>query len=55
VPLRDMALRPELYDNVPAFVPNLELHRLDDNHWVHRTRAVEVNQILHDFIARHEP
>ena len=55
VPLRDMALRPELYDNVPAFVPNLELHRLDDNHWVHRTRAAEVNQILHDFIARHEP
>ncbi len=55
VPLRDMVLRPELYDEVPAFVPDLEQHRLDANHWVHRTHAAEVNQILHDFIARHEP
>lgn len=55
VPLRDMALTPELYDRVPEFVPDLELHRIDDNHWVHRTSAAEVNEILHDFIARHEP
>ncbi len=55
VPLRDMALTPELYDRVPEFVQDLEEHRIDDNHWVHRTRAAEVNQILHDFIARHEP
>lgn len=55
VPLRDMALTPELYDKVPEFVPELEQHRIDDNHWVHRTRASEVNQILHDFISRHEP
>lgn len=54
VPLRDMALTPELYDTVPEFVPDLEQHRIDDNHWVHRTRSAEVNQILHDFIARHE-
>lgn len=54
VPLRDMALTPELYDTVPEFVPNLEQHRIDDNHWVHRTRHVEVNKILHDFITRHE-
>ncbi len=55
VPLRDMAIMPELYDRVPEFVPDLEVHRIDDNHWVHRTRASEVNQILHDFISRHEP
>jgi len=55
VPLRDMALTPELYDKVPEFVPDLEQHRIDDNHWVHRSRAAEVNQILHDFISRHEP
>jgi len=54
VPLRDMALAPELYDNVPEFVPDLEEHRIDANHWVHRSRAAEVNQILHDFISRHE-
>lgn len=55
VPLRDMALTPELYDKVPEYVPDLEQHRIDDNHWVHRSRASEVNQILHDFISRHEP
>lgn len=54
VPLRDMALTPELYDTVPEFVANLEQHRIDDNHWLHRTRAPEVNKILHDFISRHE-
>lgn len=54
VPLRDMALRPELYAEVSSFVPDLETHHIDDNHWVHRTRAAEVNEILHDFIARHE-
>ena len=55
VPLRDMALMPEVYDKVPEFVPDLERHRIDDNHWVHRTRASEVNQIIHDFVDRHEP
>lgn len=55
VPLRDMAITPEVYDRLPEFVPDLEQHRIDDNHWVHRTRAPEVNQILHDFISRHEP
>ncbi len=54
VPLRDMALRPELYERVDQFVPDLEVHHIDDNHWVHRTRAAEVNTILHDFIARHD-
>lgn len=55
VPLRDMALTPELYDQVPEFVPDLEEHRIDANHWVHRSHAPEVNQILHDFFTRHEP
>ena len=54
VPLRDMALRPELYAEVSRFVPDLETHHIDDNHWVHRTSAPQVNEILHDFIARHE-
>lgn len=53
VPLRDMALTPELYEHVPEFVPDLEQHRIDDNHWVHRSSAAEVNQILRDFVARH--
>jgi pimeloyl-ACP methyl ester carboxylesterase len=55
VPLRDLALSPGLYDNAAEFVPELEMHRIDDNHWVHRSRASEVNQILHDFIDRHDP
>ncbi len=55
VPLRDLAIAPELFDNAPEFVPDLEMHHIDDNHWVHRSRSAEINQILHDFIARHEP
>jgi pimeloyl-ACP methyl ester carboxylesterase len=54
VPKRDLALTPELYERVAEFVPELERHDIDDNHWVHRTRAAEVNQIVHDFVARHE-
>lgn len=55
VALRDLAISPELFDNVPEYVPDLETHHIDDNHWVHRSRPAEVNEILHDFIARHEP
>jgi pimeloyl-ACP methyl ester carboxylesterase len=55
VPLRDLAIAPELFDNAPEFVPDLEMHHLDANHWVHRSKAAEVNAILHEFIARHEP
>lgn len=55
VPLRDLAIAPELFDNAPEYVPDLEMHHLDDNHWLHRSRAAEVNRILHDFIRRHEP
>ncbi|WP_293275191.1 alpha/beta fold hydrolase [Nannocystis sp.] len=54
VPQRDLALTPELYENIAEFVPELERHDIDDNHWVHRSRAAEVNQIVHDFVARHE-
>ncbi len=54
IPLRDLALTPELYELLPEFVPRLEEHRIDDNHWVHRSRATEVNQIIRDFVARHE-
>jgi hypothetical protein len=32
-------------------VPTLEEHRIDDNHWVHRSRAATVNQIIRDFVA----
>lgn len=53
IPLRDLALTPELYEHLPEFVPQLETHRIDDNHWVHRSRAAEVNQIVRDFVARH--
>lgn len=54
IPLRDMALTPELYERLPEFVPRLEQHRIDDNHWVHRSRPAEVNQIVRSFVARHD-
>lgn len=55
VPVHDFALRPELYDTVPEYVPDLEVHALDANHWAHRQRPQEVNAILHGFFGRHEP
>lgn len=52
IPERDFALRPELYDDVPAVVPDLEVHRLDANHWVQREHPAEVSAILGRFVHR---
>ncbi|MCY1056471.1 alpha/beta fold hydrolase [Nannocystis sp. SCPEA4] len=54
VPLRDFALRPEIYDDVPEVAADLEVHRLDANHWAHRERAAEVSAILEAFVRRVE-
>lgn len=54
VPTRDFALRPEVYDQVPEVVTDLEVHSLDANHWAHRERPAEVNAILDAFVRRHE-
>lgn len=55
VPLRDFALRPEIYDQVPEVVADLEVHSLDANHWAHRQRPQEVTAIIDAFVRRHEP
>ncbi|HEY8377006.1 MAG TPA: alpha/beta fold hydrolase [Nannocystis sp.] len=52
VPVRDFALRPELYDDVRTVAADLEVHRLDANHWVHRERPEEVSAILDHFVRR---
>lgn len=54
IPTRDLALLPELYDNAGEFVPDLETHYLDANHWVHLELAERVNAIVGDFVARHD-
>lgn len=54
VPVRDFALRPEIYDDVPTVAPDLEVHRLDANHWVQRERPEEVSAILERFVSRVE-
>jgi pimeloyl-ACP methyl ester carboxylesterase len=53
VPTRDFALRPEIYDALPEVVPDLEVHRLDANHWAHRERPAEVAAIVEAFVRRH--
>ena len=45
VPLKDFALRPEIYDQLPEVVADLEVHSLDANHWAHHQRAAEVTAI----------
>lgn len=55
VPLNDFALRPEIYDQLPEVVADLEVHSLDANHWAHRQRAQEVTAIIDAFVRRHEP
>ncbi|MDC0722203.1 alpha/beta fold hydrolase [Nannocystis bainbridge] len=54
VPTHDFALRPEVYDDISEVAADLEVHRLDANHWAHREQAAEVSAILEAFIRRVE-
>lgn len=54
VPEHDLALRPELYDELPGLVRDLEVHHLDANHWVQRQRPAEVTAILRSFLERRD-
>lgn len=53
IPDRDLALSPRLYDNVPEYVADLEVHHLEANHWVHHSHPELVNATIQAFIRRH--
>ena len=52
VATKDLAISPFLYEGMEAYIPNLSVERLAANHWVHRERWQETNQLLRNFWNR---
>jgi pimeloyl-ACP methyl ester carboxylesterase len=52
VPLRDLALRTEMYEDLDEVAADLEVHHLDTNHWAQRERPAEVAAIVDAFVRR---
>jgi len=47
----DLAITPELYDNVPEVAPQAEMHYVDANHWVQRSHPQLVNELIERFVS----
>ncbi|MEZ4384266.1 MAG: alpha/beta fold hydrolase [Nannocystaceae bacterium] len=54
VPRQDMALAPQLYDNLPEYVDALDLRYIDANHWAHAQRPEIVNGLIAAHVAAHD-
>ena len=50
IPEDDLAITPEVYDNVDTIARNLRINRIQANHWVHRERPDWFNQNLGSFL-----
>ncbi len=50
IPEDDLAITPEVYDNVDTIARNLKINRIQANHWVHRERPDWFNQNLNSFL-----
>jgi pimeloyl-ACP methyl ester carboxylesterase/TusA-related sulfurtransferase len=50
IPEKDIMLHPMIYDRTNEYFPNIEEHRLQANHWVHREQADTVNRIIGSFL-----
>ncbi len=49
----DGALRPEMADGMPALVPDLEMHQIEEcGHWTQQEKPDELNSILVDWMGR---
>ncbi len=47
---RDLAIKPEAYDNHEQFFTHLHKYSMNTNHWAHRENPIEVNQIIENQI-----
>jgi pimeloyl-ACP methyl ester carboxylesterase len=54
VPRQDMALSPQLYDNLPEHVDDLDLRYIDANHWAHAQCPEIVNELIAAHVAAHD-
>ncbi|MCB1188871.1 MAG: alpha/beta fold hydrolase [Leptospiraceae bacterium] len=52
IPEDDLAILPSSYDKMEEIASNLKIHKLKANHWVHREKPREVNNIIRETIAR---
>jgi pimeloyl-ACP methyl ester carboxylesterase len=49
----DVALRPEMAESMPAYVPDLEIHMIHEcGHWTQQEKPAELNRIMIDWLGR---
>ncbi|MCL8268426.1 MULTISPECIES: alpha/beta fold hydrolase [Leptospira] len=53
IPQKDFIVLPEVYENTYDYVDNLEIHKLDSNHWVHREQPNVVTELIRKFVSKH--
>lgn len=53
IPQKDFIVLPEVYENTYDYVDNLEIHKLDSNHWVHREQPSVVTELIQKFVSKH--
>jgi epoxide hydrolase 4 len=50
--MQDIALPPKLIDGLEAYIPDLQIHRVDDvTHWIIHEQPALVHRLLSEFIA----
>lgn len=50
IPQEDSMISPSLYDNLIQYAPHAEIRHVHGNHWVHREKPDQVNEILINFM-----
>ena len=52
LPLRDLAINPDMYAGMDKFLDSLEVKELDTNHWAHRQEPDLVTHYIRDFVKK---
>lgn len=50
IPKDDLAITPQIYENVTEVAPQAQMHYVDANHWVQRSHPQLVNELIEKFI-----
>jgi pimeloyl-ACP methyl ester carboxylesterase len=49
--MQDVALPPRLIDGLEAYIPDLQIHRVQDaTHWIIHERPALVHQLIAEFL-----
>lgn len=54
IPEDDLAIHPMSYNKTEEIANDLQIHRMKANHWVHREKPREVNNIIRDTVKKIE-